>query len=99
MEGTQKAVSVLTCSLLRSTEAAQSKIKKNLKRKTPTLLPSPEPEQAPGTALIELPDVEPPAACEQLTSAPGRPVVPGLVPQCVSAAMADGAPTPPLYTV
>ncbi|KAK1331488.1 hypothetical protein QTO34_009445 [Cnephaeus nilssonii] len=47
---------------------------------TPTLLPSPDPEQAPGTALTELPDVDPPAACEQLTSAPGTPVVPGLVP-------------------
>ncbi|KAK1331494.1 hypothetical protein QTO34_009451, partial [Cnephaeus nilssonii] len=47
----------------------QNKVKKYLKRKRQLGALS-DPEQAPGTAVTELPDVDPPAACEPLASAP-----------------------------
>lgn len=64
----------------------------------PTLVPSPEPEQAAGTAVSELPDVDSPAACGQFTSAPGRPLDPSLGPQGKSATMTNVSPTPHLDT-
>ncbi|KAK1327358.1 hypothetical protein QTO34_017011 [Cnephaeus nilssonii] len=47
-------------------QAAPEQDQETPKEETPTLLPSPEPEQAPGTAVPELPDVDPPAALKMV---------------------------------
>lgn len=88
---------VVTCSLPGSTEATPEQDEETPKAATPTLVPSPEPEQAPGTAVTELPDVDPPAACEQRTSAPLEPVVLDPGPQRVLAATTERAPSPHFY--